>query len=140
MRYYESVFIARQDISSQQAEGLADRFIGILTDAGGNVARRENWGLRKLAYRINKNRKGHYVMFNYEAPADAVKEMERQMRFEEDVLRYMTVRTDALETEQSVVMQNRDRDDRPSHRETRGGGSDSDSDSRKSDKTSGDEE
>lgn len=120
MRYYESVFIARQDISSQQVEGLADRFAGILTEAGGNVARREYWGLRKLAYRVNKNRKGHYVMFNFEAPAAAVAEMERQMRFEEDVLRYMTVRTEELETEPSVMTQSRDRDERP-RRENRGG-------------------
>ncbi len=114
MSNYETVMIARQDVSATQADTLADQFVGFLTAEGGEVARREYWGLRNLAFRIKKNRKGHYVLLNYTAPASAVAEMERNMRLSEDVLRYMTVRTDDLPTEASVVMQRKDeRSDRP---------------------------
>lgn len=107
MPYYESVFIARQDASAQQVEALADQMTAILAERGGNVTKREVWGLRNLAYRIRKNRKGHYVLFNIDAPADAVLEMERQMRINEDVLRYLTLRVDALEEGPSAVLQSR---------------------------------
>lgn len=111
MPYYESVFIARQDISSTQAEQLADQFAEILATNGGEVKNREFWGLRNLSYRIKKNRKGHYVLFNLDAPADAVAEMERNMRLNEDILRYLTIRVDTLEEGPSVMMQVRsDRD------------------------------
>ncbi|MEK9962165.1 MAG: 30S ribosomal protein S6, partial [Rhodobiaceae bacterium] len=73
MRLYESVFIARQDISSAQVETMADEFAGIITEAGGKIHKREYWGLRSLAYRIKKNRKGHYIMFNLETDADTLK-------------------------------------------------------------------
>jgi len=114
MGLYETVFIARQDISSAQVEALADSFAGVLAAGGGEAKKREYWGLRTLAFRIKKNRKGHYVLFNIEAPHEAVTEMERNMRINEDVLRFLTVRVDALEEGPSAVMQSRSsRDDRP---------------------------
>ncbi len=115
MPYYESVFIARQEISAQQAEALAENFAGVISEGGGNVTRTESWGLKSLAYRIKKNRKAHYTMLNIDGPAEAVHEMERQMRLHEDVLRYMTIRVDELDEEPSVQAQSRssreDRDD-----------------------------
>jgi len=118
MPLYESVFIARQDISAPQVEALADDFAKIIEDQGGRIAKREHWGLRSLAYRIKKNRKGHYVLFNMESPAEAVQEMERQMSIHEDVLRYLTLKMDELDPEPSVIMQRGARDDRdrPRHR------------------------
>ena len=114
MPLYENVFIARQDISGAQVDALADTFTQLITEQGGEVKKRENWGLRNLAYRINKNRKGHYVLFNIEAPAPAVAELERTMRINEDVLRYLTIRVDELEEGPSPVMLNRGgREDRP---------------------------
>ena len=135
MPLYESVFITRQDISASQAEGLADQFTKIVEDAGGKIAKREYWGLRGLAYKIKKNRKGHYTLFNIDAPSAAVAEMERNMSLNEDVIRYLTVKVDELEEGPSVMMQARDRRDggrggrrfdrddrRPGHRsEGRGG-------------------
>ncbi len=113
MALYECVFIARQDIASTQVEGLVEQFSNILTENQGSVAKQEYWGLRNLAYRIKKNRKGHYVLLNIDAPADAVHEMERNMRLNDDVLRYLTTRVDELEEGPSVVMQNRhSRDER----------------------------
>ena len=115
MPYYESVFIARQDISPTQVDGLSDTFEKVITDADGTIAKRENWGLRTMAYKINKNRKGHYVLLNIDAPAPALHEMERQMRINEDILRYLTIRVDELEDAPSVIMRNKDRNDRPRH-------------------------
>ncbi len=112
MAYYESVFIARQDISATQAEGLADTFAKVVTDGGGKVAKREIWGLRQLAYRIKKNRKGHYILFNFDAPSGAIEEMERQMRLHEDVLRHMTIKVDEPEEGPSIIMRNRERGER----------------------------
>src|SRR5260221_5782688 len=109
MPFYENVFIARQDISAAQVEALADTFTGIVAAQGGQVTKREYWGLRNLAYRIKKNRKGHYILVNLDAPPPAVNELERNMRINEDVLRYITVRVDALEEGPSAVMQNRGR-------------------------------
>ena len=114
MPLYENVFIARQDISGAQVDTLADQFTQLIADNGGEVKKRENWGLRNLAYRMNKNRKGHYVLFNIEAPAPAIAELERTMRINEDVLRYLTIRVDELEEGPSPVMLNRGgREDRP---------------------------
>jgi small subunit ribosomal protein S6 len=126
MPFYESVFIARQDISPAQAETLADTFTGILKERGGDVTKREYWGLRSISYRIKKNRKGHYIFLNVDAPPAAVQEMERNMRLNEDVLRFMTVRVDELEAGPSMMMQRReergDRGDRgPRRREYEGG-------------------
>ncbi len=112
MPLYECVFIARQDISAPQVEALVEAFSGVITEQGGTVVKQEYWGLRNLAYRIKKNRKGHYVMFNLDSPPAAVHEMERQMHLNEDVLRFLTLRIDEVEEGPSVVMQNRDRGDR----------------------------
>jgi small subunit ribosomal protein S6 len=108
MPLYENIFIARQDISAAQAEALADTFTTILKDQGGSVTKREYWGLRNLTYRIKKNRKAHYMLLNIEAPPAAVLEMERNMRINEDVLRHLTVRVDALEEGPSAMMQRRE--------------------------------
>jgi len=114
MPLYENVFIARQDISGTQVDALADIFAQLITEHGGEVKKRENWGLRNLAYRMNKNRKGHYILLNIDAPAPAIAELERTMRINEDVLRYLTIRVDELEEGPSPVMLNRgSRDDRP---------------------------
>jgi small subunit ribosomal protein S6 len=114
MALYETVFIARQDISASQVEALIETFAALIAEGKGEVKKREYWGLRTLAFRIKKNRKGHYVLFNIDAPSAAVAEMERNMRINEDVLRYLTVRVDALEEVPSAVMQSRgSRDDRP---------------------------
>ena len=107
MPLYESVFIARQDISSQQVEGLTENLGKIIADNGGEIAKSEYWGLRNLAYRIKKNRKGHYVLFNIDAPPAAIQEFERNMRISEDVLRYLTIRVDELEEGPSIQMQSR---------------------------------
>lgn len=107
MALYECVLIARQDISAAQAESLGETFAKIIKDNGGDVPKTEYWGLKTLAYKINKNRKGHYILFNIDAPAPAVLEMERNMGLNEDVLRYMTVRVDALDPNPSMMMQTR---------------------------------
>lgn len=116
MAYYEHVLIARQDVSAQQVETLVEELTKIITDMGGKVPKYEYWGVRTLAYRIKKNRKGHYALLNIDAPAPAVHELERRQRLNEDVLRYMTIAVDELETGQSAVLSKRgDRDDkRPS--------------------------
>ena len=107
MPYYESVFIARQEISAQQVDALTDGFEDIIKQAGGSITKRENWGLKSLAYRIKKSRKAHYTLMNIDAPAEAVHEMERQMRLNEDVLRHMTLRVDELDEEPSIQAQNK---------------------------------
>ena len=107
MALYETVFIARQDIPAQEAEELADKFSSIVADNGGTVDRHEYWGLRNLAYRIKKNRKGHYTLMNIDAPAGAIGELERNMRINEDVLRYMTIRVDELDENPSIMLTNR---------------------------------
>ena len=113
MSLYENVFIARQDISGAPVDALADTFTQLVTDNGGEVKKREYWGLRNLAYRMRKNRKGHYVLLNIDAPPTAIAELERTMRITEDVIRYLTIRVDALDEGPSVVMQSRgSRDDR----------------------------
>ncbi|MCG8491853.1 MAG: 30S ribosomal protein S6 [Sneathiellales bacterium] len=123
MPLYETVFIARQDISTQQVETLTDDMTKFVTDGGGKIAKVENWGLRNLAYKVKKNRKGHYVLLNIDAPIDAVKEMERNLLLNEDVLRHMTLRVEELEEGDSVMMQSksqrsrRDRDDEDAPKE-----------------------
>ena len=113
MPLYEHIFLARQDISSQQVEGLVDQFKAVIEEGGGKVAKVETWGLKSLTYRIRKNRKAHFTLLNLDAPPAAVAEMERQQRIHEDVLRTMTIKVDELEEGPSVMMQKRDRDDRP---------------------------
>ncbi len=113
MPLYESTFIARHDMSAQQVEGLAENFANIIKEKGGEVAKTELWGLKTLAYRIKKNRKGHYIHFNINAPIEAMGELERNLRLSEDVLRYLTIRVDALDAEPSIMMQAKSsRDDR----------------------------
>jgi small subunit ribosomal protein S6 len=113
MALYEHVFLARQDMSSQQVDALVEQYKGVLEANGGKVGRVENWGLKSLTYRIKKNRKAHYALMDIDAPAAAVHEMERQMRINEDVLRHMTIAVEAHEEGPSAMMQKRDRDDRP---------------------------
>ena len=120
MRLYESVFIARQDISATQVETMADEFAGIITSTGGSIQKREYWGLRSLAYRIKKNRKGHYVMFNLETGPEALKEYERLMGLNEDVLRFLNIRIEEVEEGPSIMMQAK------AERPTRGGRDDRD--------------
>ena len=122
MPFYEHVFIARQDVSAQQVEGLTEAFSAIITEHGGKVAKTEYWGLRNLTYRMKKNRKGHYVLMNLDASPAAVAEMERQMGINEDVVRLMTVRVDELEEGPSVVMQNRANREERSRRDDMGMG------------------
>jgi len=112
MPYYEHVVIARQDISPQQAEALNDTIKSLIEEGGGHIAKIEYWGLRNLTYRVKKNRKGHYSLLAIDAPAPAVKEMERQLSINEDVIRYMTVRVEELDLELSPVLSRRDRPER----------------------------
>ena len=107
MALYENVFIARQDIAASQVDALIERVEGVIAANGGKVTKKENWGLRALAYRMNKNRKGYYVLFNIDAPAKALIELERQMRFDEDVIRYLSVRVDELEEGPSAMLSNK---------------------------------
>ena len=94
MNKYESVLIARQDLGASQVNTLVDELKNVISAQGGEVVRVDNWGLKNLAYRIKKNRKGHYVLLNISAPAQAVAEYERVMRVNEDIIRYMTVRVE----------------------------------------------
>jgi small subunit ribosomal protein S6 len=122
MAFYEHVFLARQDVTAQQVETMTETYKSVIESKGGAVTKVEYWGLKSLAFRIKKNRKAHYALFNIDAPAAAVAEMERQMRISEDILRFMTVRVETLEDGPSVMLQRRDRDrddrdDRPRRRE-----------------------
>src|SRR4051794_26606288 len=112
MPLYEHVFIARQDLAQAQVDALAETATNIIVSNGGTVAKTETWGLRSLAYRIAKNRKGHYVMLDFEAPAGVVAELERQTQINEDVIRYVTIKVDAHEPGPSAMMRRGDRDKR----------------------------
>ena len=107
MRLYESVFIARQDISTGQVDALCDEFAGIVTEGGGKILKKEYWGLKSLSYRIKKNRKGHYVLFNMEADAATMDEYDRKLGLNEDVIRVLTVRIDEVDEEPSIIMQSK---------------------------------
>lgn len=114
MPLYEHVMIARQDLSNAQAEGLIEHFGTVLSDNGGKVVDTEYWGLKTMAYKINKNRKGHYAFVKSDAPTEAVQEMERLMRLHEDVMRVMTIKVDEHEEGPSAVVQAKNsRDERP---------------------------
>lgn len=108
MPLYEHVMIARQDLSNAQAEGLIEHFGTILADNGGKVVDSEYWGVKTMAYKINKNRKGHYLFIRSDAPAAAVQEMERLARLHDDVMRVLTVKVDQHEEGPSVQMQKRE--------------------------------
>jgi small subunit ribosomal protein S6 len=112
MPLYEHVMIARQDLSNTQAEGLIEHFGTVLSDNGGALVDHEYWGVKTMAYKINKNRKGHYAYLRSDAPASAVQEMERLMRLHEDVMRVLTIKVDAHAELPSVQMQKRDERDR----------------------------
>src|ERR1700755_899403 len=119
MPLYEHVFLARQDASTQQVEELTTQMTGIVEGLGGKVVKMENWGVRSLTYRMNKNRKAHFVLLNIDAPSAAIAEVERQERISEDVIRYLTVRVQELEEGPSAMMRKADRD---RERDDRGGG------------------
>ncbi len=112
MPLYEHIFIARQDISPAQVEGLTETLAKIVTDHGGKIEKSEYWGLRNLQYKIKKNRKGHYSLFNINAPAQAIEELERQEKINDDVLRMLTVKVDELNADPSPVLSRRDRGDK----------------------------
>lgn len=111
MRLYESVFIARQDISTGQVDALCEEFEGIITSGGGKILKKEYWGLKTLAYRIKKNRKGHYILFNIEADAATMDEYDRKLGLNEDVIRVLTIKTEEVSDEPSIMMQSKS--DRP---------------------------
>ena len=117
MPLYEHVFLARQDASTQQVEELTTQMTGIVEGLGGKITKTENWGVRSLTYRMNKNRKAHFVLMNIDAPSAAVTEIERQERISEDVIRYLTVRVEEHEEGPSAMMRKADRE-----RDDRGGG------------------
>ena len=111
MPLYECVLIARNDVTQQQVETVADGITTDLETDGGAVKKREYWGLRSLAYRVNKNRKGHYMLLGIEAKPAFITEMERLLRLNEDVLRFMTIRVDEIEEAPSAIL-SRKSDDR----------------------------
>src|SRR6202163_1771111 len=119
MPLYEHVFLARQDASTQQVEELTTQMTGIVEQLGGKVVKMESWGVRSLTYRMNKNRKAHFVLLNIDGPSAAVAEIERQERISEDVIRYLTVRVEEHEEGPSAMMRKADRD---RDRDDRGGG------------------
>lgn len=112
MAFYETVFLARPDIAPAQVEQLSNQFADILAKNGGKIVNREYWGLRNLAYRMNKNRKAHYTLLNIEAPGPAIIELERNLRINEDVMRYQSIKVDALEKGPSAVLRSKTSDSR----------------------------
>lgn len=116
MPLYEHVFLARQDVSQQQVEALTKEYTDVITEGGGKVTKSEYWGLKGLAFKIKKSRKAHYSLLNIDAPAAVVSEMERRMGLSTDVIRFLTLRVDELETEPSVMMRKQDRDERGGER------------------------
>lgn len=111
MALYECTFIARQDLSRADVTKMTDTFAEIITNNGGKIVKTEYWGLRNLAYKINKNRKGHYTMFGIDAPAAAINELNRNLGLNEEVVRTLTVRVDAIEEGQSAIMNAARRDE-----------------------------
>ena len=107
MALYESVIIGRQDLTPNQFEELTDEFIKIIESFRGLIKKRENWGLRNLAYKINKNRKGHYVLLNIDSSSDAIIEYERLMRLNEDIIRFLTIRISSVDEKSSPLMNNK---------------------------------
>ena len=123
MALYEHVFLTRQDATAAQVDALVEQYKGIIAAGGGKVSKVENWGVKSIAFRVKKNRKAHYTLLNIDSPSPAVAEMERQMSISEDVIRFMTVKVEALEDGPSAQMRRRDeREDRPSFGDDRGFG------------------
>ena len=120
MALYEHVYLARQDVTAQQVEALTEQLKGVVTGRGGKVGKAEYWGVKSLAYRIKKNRKAHFSLLNIEAPADAIVEMERQLRLNEDVIRFLTLRVDELAEGPSAMLRKREDADRGDRRGPRG--------------------
>jgi small subunit ribosomal protein S6 len=120
MSLYEHVFLTRQDAAPTQVEALTEQYKALIAGNGGKVTKTEYWGLKSLTFRIRKNRKAHYTLFNIDAPSAAVQEMERQMSISEDVIRFMTVKVETLEDGPSAQMRRREDRDR---RDDRGDGS-----------------
>jgi small subunit ribosomal protein S6 len=116
MPFYETVFMIRQDLTEAQVKDITDQFVKLLEKNSAKIHKIENWGLRTLAYRINKNKKAHYVLIETDAPSDAVIELERNLRLHEDVLRSMTTRREKLSTGQSVIL-DKAREDRYDNKE-----------------------
>jgi len=121
MAQYEHIFLARQDLSQTQVDALAEAATKIVEDNKGKVVKTETWGLRTLAYKIQKNRKAHYVMLDIDAPGSVVEELERQTRINEDVLRFLTIRVDEHEAGPSVMMRKNEKSDRGGRGGDRGG-------------------
>jgi small subunit ribosomal protein S6 len=109
---YEHVFLARQDISQTQVDALTKELSDVITEGGGRIGKVEYWGVKPLAYKIKKNRKAHFSLMNIDAPPAAVAEMERRMGLSTEVLRFLTIKVEAHETEPSVMMRKSDRDER----------------------------
>ncbi len=121
MPFYESTFIVRPDASPQQVETLAEEVEGMIKEHGGAVTKTEMWGLKSLAYRMKKSRKGHYVFMNVDASGDTIHELERNFRINEDVIRYLNIRVEELDPEPTAMMKSRaSRDDRGPRRDDRG--------------------
>ena len=124
MPFYEHIIISRPDISPQQVDELVEGITALITEKGGKVGKVEYWGLRNLAYRINKTRKGHYSLINIDAPATAVHEMERLQRINENVMRYMTIAVEELEEGPSPILARRERDEKKQRARTETNGMD----------------
>ena len=107
MALYESVVIGRQDLTPSQFETLMEKFISVIKSFKGEVKKRESWGLRNLAYKINKNRKGHYMLLNIDGPAKAIHEFERLMRLDEDVIRFLTIKINSIDENPSPLIANK---------------------------------
>lgn len=117
MPYYETVFMARQDLTEAQVQKLTDAYSKVIIDDGGKVHKTEYWGLRTLAYKINKAKRAHYILLETDAPSPSIQEMERLMRLNEDVVRYLTIKQDTLSNEPSVMMKKYDdSDEKPRHK------------------------
>ena len=106
MALYESVIIGRQDLTPGQFETLLEKFIAVIQSFKGEIKKRENWGIRNLAYKINKNRKGHYMLFNIDGPPEAIQEYERLMRLDEDIIRFLTIKIKSIDEKPSPLMVN----------------------------------
>ena len=107
MALYESVIIGRQDLTPSQFETIINKFISVITSFKGEIKKKENWGLRNLAYKINKNRKGHYILLNIDASSEAVFEYERLMRLDEDIIRFLTIKIKSIDDNPSPLMTNK---------------------------------
>ena len=121
MALYEHVYMVRQDVTAQQVEGLTETIKGILAAHGGTIAKNEYWGVKSLAFRIQKNRKAHFSLLNIDAPHAAMTEVERLLGINEDVIRFLTLRVDAFEEGPSAMLRKRDDSDRDDRCDRRGG-------------------